>query len=149
MNHAGLPGRPSFGQHAAIFFIGLFLFLDLSSSGFWYPCAHAEVRRYDWPSVPTMAFPKEEMIQNVNYLCEASKADMGRYSDAAIGRFIDRFRDADAVILNSHNLFRLKELNSVRGRLIRCQSVFKEEQYKRRLRADSGLEEDIKAGRAR
>ncbi len=145
MNCAGLPGGQSSGRHTAVFLIGLLAFFVLSFSWFRSPCAHADVRRYDMPSAPTMSSPKEEIIQNVNYLCEASKSDLGRYSDGAINRFISRFGDADAVILHYHNLFALKELNSVRGRLIRCQSLFMDERHKRRLRADSGLEREIKA----
>ncbi len=144
MNNAGLR-RPSYRRPLFSLLAGLFLFLALFPLLFCSRYAYAEGRRYDLPSAPTMTSPKEQIIQNVNYLCEASKSDLGRYSDRAISRWISRFGDADAVVLYYYNLFGLKELNSVRARLIRCQSVFIDERHKRRLRADSGLEKDIKA----
>jgi hypothetical protein len=128
-----IPGR--------VLYIIFFVFLALSSFCFRTGNADADVRRYFWITIPTWP-PRDEITQNVDYLCEAAKSDMSRYSDSAINSFIDKCKNTDAAILYYHDSFGLKELNAVRIRLAGCRSAFTKEQHKRLVRSNRGLQED-------
>ncbi len=131
-----LTRRTIIGRALCIIFLSFVALSSFRPNG-----ADADVRRYFWITIPTWP-PKQEITQNVDYLCNSSKSDMSRYSDSAVDGFVEKCRNTDAAILYYHNSFGQTELNAIRLRLAQCQSVFAEEQHKRRVRSKRGLQED-------